>query len=185
MLMEKASEEKKQELVKLSEISLTLESFEDIFSSFDSRPYSQKLLSDDFIIEARKVVKETPKGDIELNLLLPADKRNANNENIIKKRIKDYFKKVYDSAKKDQDDIVARGKKFAFSGITLMFLATFILFYYPSTFYFTFLVVLMEPGGWFLFWEGLNLVIFESKKKGQDIGFFRKMAHGKINFHSY
>lgn len=183
--MESASGEKKG-LSEMSKISLTLERYEDIFSSFDSRHYSQRLLSDDFLIEARKVTKETPKGEIELNLLMPENKRNAGNEAVIKKRLKDHFTKSYEAAKKEHQNIVHLGIRFAIVGIMLMFVATFIFFYYPDTsFFLAFVVVLLEPGGWFLLWEGLNQIVFESKQRRPELRIHRKMARCRITFHSY
>jgi len=49
----------------------------------------------------------------------------------------------------------------------------------------TFLVILLEPGGWFLFWEGLNLIIFETKEETPDFSFYEKMSKCSINFSSY
>ena len=48
-----------------------------------------------------------------------------------------------------------------------------------------FLFVLLEPGGWFCFWEGLNQVIFEPKTKKHELDFYKKMANSRINFLSY
>jgi len=39
---------------KRNDITLLLDSYNDIFSSFDPRPYSEKSLSDDLIIECKK-----------------------------------------------------------------------------------------------------------------------------------
>ena len=49
----------------------------------------------------------------------------------------------------------------------------------------SFLVVFLEPAGWFLFWEGSDLVIFDSKKKKPDLEFYEKMTRANIGFLSY
>ncbi|MBI2575624.1 hypothetical protein HYV84_00270 [Candidatus Woesearchaeota archaeon] len=49
----------------------------------------------------------------------------------------------------------------------------------------SFLIVLLEPAGWFLFWEGLNLVIFESKKIQPDYLFYDKMSRSQTQFNTY
>jgi hypothetical protein len=49
----------------------------------------------------------------------------------------------------------------------------------------TFLSVLFEPGGWFLFWEGLHLMVFDSKKQEPNRVFYSKMSQASIIFESY
>ena len=66
-----------------------------------------------------------------------------------------------------------------------MFIATFLLFKYEGGLLTSFLVVLLEPAGWFLFWEGLDLTIFSSKKIKPDLNFYEKMSKCYITFLSY
>ena len=47
------SDEEKQKILEMSEISLILDTYDDMFSSFDPRPYSQRALSEDFLSEAK------------------------------------------------------------------------------------------------------------------------------------
>ncbi|HIH39843.1 TPA: hypothetical protein HA219_03945 [Candidatus Woesearchaeota archaeon] len=172
-------------LLKKSEISLSLDNYDDIFSDFDPRPFSQRALSDDFLIEAKKASRDKVSG-IELNFLIPKSVRKPSEENIIKKRLKDHFKKHYHSEKQETLNIRRFGARFAGIGIVLMFLATFILFRFPDkSFVMNFLVVLLEPAGWFLLWEGLNQVIFEPRKHREDMEFYRKMSSCEINFFEY
>lgn len=44
----------KQSLLELAEVSILLDSYDDIFSDFDPSAYSERTLSDDFIIQAKK-----------------------------------------------------------------------------------------------------------------------------------
>ena len=48
-------------------ISLILESYTDIFSDFDPRPYDQRTLSDDFLLECKKAVRRKNKTISDLN----------------------------------------------------------------------------------------------------------------------
>ena len=82
--------------IKEGNISLILESYNDIFSSFDPRPSSERALSDDFLIECKRSARDK-EGVFELRLLLPPHKRNTNEEAMIKKRLKDHFKKHFKS----------------------------------------------------------------------------------------
>ena len=82
--------------------------------------------------------------------------------------------------------IVKRGIYFALAGTAIMLIATFTLFkYHEESFFKSFMVVLLEPAGWFLFWEGLSQVIFESRKKVPDVYFYHKMSKAEISFNSY
>ena len=84
--------EEKQELLQKSEVSLWIDHYDDIFSDFDPRPYSQRGLSDDFLIEAKKFIKEKASGSFELIFLVPELMRKPESEGIIKKRLNDFSK---------------------------------------------------------------------------------------------
>ena len=73
-------------LLQLSEISLIIDTYDDIFSDFDPRPYSQRALSDDFLLEARKASKDKVSGTFELNFLIPSHLKNKVHVVMIKKR---------------------------------------------------------------------------------------------------
>lgn len=179
-------EEYKQNLLKMSEISLWLDSYDDIFSDFDSRPFSQRAVSDDFLSEARKASRDKVSGQFELKFIFDANKRNLHNEITIKKRLKEHFKKHFHILQKERGEVMKGGAIYTAVGIILMFIATFILFTYQNmSFIISFLVVILEPAGWFLFWEGLNEVIFKSKKVKPELEFYDKMSKCEISFLSY
>lgn len=173
-----------KETLRMSEISLWIDTYDDIFSDFDPRPYSQRSLSDDFLIEAKKASKDKESGNIELKFLVPKNIRNLNQEAVIKKRLRDHFKTHFLEKEKEYNVIFRQGIKFILSGIFFMILTTFLLVKKESVLT-TFFSVLFEPAGWFLFWEGLNLVIFESKKKKPDYEFYEKMRKVEIYFLDY
>ncbi len=49
-----------KELLNKARLSIWLDIYDDIFSDFDSRPFHERALSDDFIHEAKKMAKEKP-----------------------------------------------------------------------------------------------------------------------------
>ena len=171
--------------LKAPEIILRLNSYDDVFSDFDPRLYSQRSLSVDFLDEIQRASMDKDENQLELNFLIAKYKRDNNKENQIKKRLRDHFKRHHFLLEKDKRGIMKTGIIFILSGIILMFLATLILFLYKgNSFATTFLVVLFEPGGWFLFWEGLNQIIFESKKINPKLVFYKKMHKARIDFFS-
>jgi hypothetical protein len=182
----KMLDEEEIDAFKMSKISILLERYDDIFSDFDPRDYSQRALSDDFLIEAKKASEDKTTGDIELRFLAPSKIRNLETERTIKKRLREHFKKHFGLVRGEAKRVFRLGTCFIIVGILLMFFATLLLIKFPNaTVMKSFLVVLFEPAGWFFFWEGLNQVIFESKTKKPDLEFYKKMSNAEITFFSY
>ena len=76
-----------------------------------------------------------------------------------------------------------KGTIFTVSGIIIMLIATVLLFKFKQEDFLTsFLLILLEPGGWFLFWEGLDLIIFGSKEKSPNLKFYKRMSVANIKF---
>jgi hypothetical protein len=172
--------------MKLTNISLWLDFYTDIFSDFDPRPYSERTLSDDFLYEAKKASRETIPGRVELKLLIPKKRRNLRHEAIIKKRLHEYFSARAYMLQEMKKGILKQGFAFLFVGVAIMLFTTYMLFESDGkSFITTFLSVLMEPAGWFLFWEGLHLVVFGSKERKNDLEFNEKMSKSTITFMSY
>lgn len=182
---ETLSPEEKTKILEKTKISLSLDDYNDIFSDFDPRPYSQRSLSDDFLIEAKKASRDKKTGEIELNLLMPKEKRNFNHEHTIKNRLKDYFKRREESTRREIKKIIHQGAIFIGIGVVLMIIATILIhYYYETNIFLSFLVILLEPAGWFLFWEGLNFIIFKQKEKNPEFEFNQKMSKSTIIFSS-
>ncbi|PIN86031.1 hypothetical protein COV19_06785 [Candidatus Woesearchaeota archaeon CG10_big_fil_rev_8_21_14_0_10_44_13] len=176
----------KHELVEKSQISLALDTYDDIFSDFDPRPYQNRALSDDFLQEAKRASRDKAEGTIELIFIMPADKRDIANESLIKRRMREHFRKHHSMMHDESRRVVKRGVNFIFAGIVIMLITTFILFKSGNWgFLKNFMIVLLEPAGWFLFWEGLNQAIFESRKKFPEMDFYHKMSKADITFTAY
>lgn len=185
--VEKRFEEREHQLLAKSEVSLLIEDYSDIFSDFDPRPDSHRALSVDFLDEARRATREIKPGVFELRFLIPAAKRKLEKESVIRRRLKEHFKKHYEILNKERKKIIRQGIGFVVSGMLFMVFAAFILYQYHAVMSFLkeILVVMLEPGGWFLFWEGLDLVIFKSSTVKPDLEFYRKMTHAEIVFSHY
>lgn len=170
----------------MSEIGLWLDTYDDIFSDFDPRPYAERALSDDFLNAAKKACRENTSGKIDLNLLIHTDQRDKQQEVIIKKRLKAHFTKYFNAIKKETKSTIKKGLFLTIAGVILMFIATLIAVKYSDGgILVNFLIVVTEPGGWFLFWEGLSMTIFESKRSRSDLDFYKKISGGEVFFSSY
>ena len=78
---------------KLREITIQLDTYDDIFSDFDPRPYSSRALSEDFIKEIKRHYMEDKRGRFEVHFTIPASERNIGDEGLIKKRLRMLLKR--------------------------------------------------------------------------------------------
>ena len=172
-------------LLKKSEIALWLDHYDDIFSDFDPRPYSLRAISDDFLKEARKAAREFRPGLFELRFLVPANHRKPDHEAMIKKRLREHFKKHADMEKKAVKDMVRRGVWLSLAGIALMVGAASAAYFHKDAFIWTLVVVIMEPAGWFTVWNGLDRVFFRPQELEPEKAFYEKMSKAEIRFDEY
>jgi hypothetical protein len=138
----------------------------------------------DFLGEAKRASIDKPSGQIELRLLIPKKIRKAEIEEVIEKRLRGHFERHAKKVSEQNKKILRNGLIFTASGILIMLVATFTLFvgYSQSNFFTHFLTILFEPAGWFLFWEGLDQVVFESRKTKPEMEFYEKMIKSDIIF---
>ena len=182
---DQVSDESKQSLLKLAEISILLDSYDSIFSDFDPSPYSERTLSDDFITQSKKISINKSGKKITLNLLLPKNKRNDVDEKIIIKRLHTYFKSVHQELTHEVKKINRRGLYLTVTGIILMMAASYISYLNTQKFHIHLLLVLFEPAGWFLLWAGLDHLVYSSKETKKDLSFYSKMTKSEIKFLTY
>ena len=171
----------------VQEIDFKLNNYNHIYSSFDPRHYSERALSSNFLAEAKRASRDKDFGKLKLELFIPKKKRNRHTESVIQARLKEHFNKHYARIKKEKSEIIKNGFIFILIGIFTMLVTTWILFSKgpESLFINNFFIILLEPAGWFLFWEGLNLLLFEADKNDLDLFFYKKMTKCNIDFLSY
>jgi len=179
-------QEQEHKLLQMSEISLWLDNYDDIFSDFDPRPFSQRALSEDFLEEAKRASRDKVSGAIELKLLLAEKSRDKSIEKTIKKRLGEHFKRHHDLLEKEKTGTIKKGVLFGGIGIMLMLLAVFIVVNYAQESILTaFLIILLEPSGWYFLWSGLDMIVFKSKTISPDLVFYEKMTTSSVEFVSY
>lgn len=179
------SEEEKKELLKMSEISISLDTYDDIFSDFDPRPYSERALSDDFIYEAKKASREKKTGKIELSFLIPKDKQNIEEEKVIIERLRYHFTKHHKILEKEINSIRIKSIASILVGFAMMLTATYISTTMDKDLLLNMAFVILEPTGWFITWFSLDNIFYTEKRKKEDRGFYQKMANAEITFTPY
>jgi hypothetical protein len=166
-------------------ISLWLDDYENFFSDFDPRPFSQRALSDDFLYEAKKVTHEMKPGIFDVTFLVPHNKRNKTEEGIIKARLQAHFKKQYTHLEREHKTIVRKGILLTILGFLLMIAGIASMHLSQFSFFYNYIRVILEPSGWFTAWYGLDHIFYLSKDDRHEMAFNKRMAHADFRFDAY
>lgn len=167
---------------KISSIVIALDNYDDIFSDFDTGPYQQRLISDDFLKEIQKRYMESEKGDIEVKLSLPESLRDPKVESTIKKRIRGYFNlqvKETESAikKRRLTGILYLTIGFFFLALEYQLAEPGFIEAIPRA-----IGILLLPAGWFSMWNGLEYLIQIPEKMSEQKKLYTKFANAEYIF---
>lgn len=177
--------DEKKKLLSKSEVSIWLDTYDDIFSDFDPRNFSERTLSDDFMLEVRKMAKEKLAGTIELKLLMPAQRRHKDTEEVIVKNLHAHFHRHANHLKDEIKKTKMNGLLLCITGFVIMICAVYLAGLPEKVFFINALRVILEPAGWFLVWTGFDHIFYESRKLKPEFHFMNRMAHGDIQFLSF
>jgi hypothetical protein len=172
-------------LLEKAHISLILDSYDALFSDFDPRPYNERALSDDFLVEAKRAIREAKPGILEMRFLIPKHLNNAHEEELIKERLHHYFQQQTHRIAREARGIVRKGLLLALLGFLFMFASTYLSHEVRSMLLLDFLRVMMEPAGWFLVWYGFDQIFYNAKSLKPELDFNHKMSHAEIHFDTY
>lgn len=164
------------------EISIWIDSYDDIFSDFDSRPFSKRNISDDFLYEVKKVSVESEFEVNELKLLIHEKSRKPEIEQIIIKQLHMFLVRNQHKFLKNKKREKKKGVLFLLIGFLMMFGASYVSLMQSQHILMHILFVVLEPSGWFLVWIGLENILIISRKEKPDRDFYSKMAKCRITF---
>jgi hypothetical protein len=182
--MEEKEGEVSVEEFKHANISLILDSYADIFSSFDPRSYSEKAVSVDFISECKRAARDINEFDLELNLSVPKAKRNLVDEARIKRRLREHFHKHALEKQREIKSMRNSGNFWVLLGAVLIFGIGWGHLKIDNEVITTILTILEVPG-WFLVWEGMSKVLIDARQTAPDYEFYKKMSNVRVVFRSY
>jgi hypothetical protein len=182
---EKEVEEKEREILEKAEVSLIIDNYGDIFSDFDPRPFSHRALSVDFLDEAKRATREIEFGTFQLRFMLPKTERNSETEYMVRRRLREHFKKHNEMLQRDASKTKRKGMLLCFFGFLMMTFAAWIAFYGVHKFIYSVLRIIFEPGGWFTLWVGLDIIFFGTKDNRKEMHFYKKMTNAEIIFSYY
>lgn len=165
-------------------VQMWLDSYDDMFSDFDPRPFPTRMWSDDFIFQIRKVIKEHPKKVTVLRILLPEKVRKESVDEMLAERLSNYFISGRSEVVLSKKKAIYKGILYILIGTSIMLVIEYIKFINKKNFSWHLLLQVLEPLSWFLIWMGLDTIV-DSRKTMQDLRFFSKLANVHIEFSIY
>jgi len=175
--------EAEQRIKDLKEISIVIDTWDDLFLDFDPRPFSERALSEDFILELKKRYRETPKGQFTVTIYIPPSFNNDSQEKIITQRLKKHFKLRFLQVQKELNKIRIKGIISVIFGIVSLGFLTFITYFHIfSQLTIELLSIVLMPLGWFGVWEGFSKIVDASPKFVEEEKLSNKLSKAIYNF---
>ena len=168
----------------MSELSLWLDYYDDIYSDFDSRHYLRRRISEDFLHELRMAKKYKPRNITDLVLLLPAEKRSEESERIIASSLKDFFKDQFQVQNDNYKRKLNRGLLMMIIGLLIMVANSYINFKNLHTLFISIIKTVLDPAGWFLLWFGFDFLFYDLVELKKEREFFVELSEANIHFKS-
>ena len=168
--------------MKLYEMGFWLDSYDDLFSDFDPRSYSNKQLSDDFLFELKRRYRESPKGGLETKFYIPRKIRDGKIENSAKKKMRDYFSF---ELKRIEKRILQRrqtGIIYLAFGVLILTINGIFAWDYRDDRILQFLGFILAPAGWFSAWTSFEHFIIVPREDSEKREFFSRMVKCKFEF---
>jgi len=166
-------------------VGLWIDTYSEIFSDFDPRPFPERALSDDFIAQVKKVSRDARGKVTVLRILVPQDIRREEEERIIRRRLENYFYNGHSQLIEEQRATRMKGLLFSLLGLVFMSTASYIYYLKLPQFYPNLFLVLLEPAGWFLMWTGLDDLFTWARSRKGDLAFYKRMADVHVEFGAY
>jgi len=167
----------------LREVVIAIDTWDDIFSDFDPRPLSERVLSEDFIIELKQRYRETSKGDFIVTICAPRFLEDKRSERTVSKRLKRHFLHRALMRKKENLRVQVRGIVFVLCGIIFLTFLTMIAYYKLfSDLAISIISIVVMPLGWFGIWEGFSKIVDPTVASIQEEKFYIKLSNAQYRF---
>ncbi len=169
-------------LSRSTQVGLSIDSYDDLFSDFDPRSYKERQLSEDFLAELRRFFFDKNPESLDMVLLIPARQRNSTSETIIKRRLHIYFhKKNREIAASVKHTKSRNWTKVAIS-VLLMVCTGYLATKAGQIVWMNIVKVIVEPASWFLFWTSLEQLQNSRRSGERELNYFQRLSECKIVF---
>ncbi len=167
----------------IQDLSVAIDTWDDIFSDFDPGPIEKRVLSEDFLTEIKKRFRESRRGQVTITFLAPGALKDEVFERKVIRRLKQYFKFRSLSVLEEINALRRRGLYFVLTGITSLATLTFLTYYRAAEqLVLELIAIILMPLGWFGIWEGFSRIIEPSPYKKRDHEIFARLAKASIKF---
>lgn len=169
------------------EITVAIDTLDDIFSDFDPRPLAQRALSEDFLKEIKKFCRETPIGRLTVVFLGPVSLKDELTKNFQEKAIINHFHQEFKKRASENNKIIQnlRGTGFLYIlfGMSLLLVLTFLGYKkIISVLSLEVLGVLLMPLGWFGVWEGFSKIVDTPYRLKEEAVMYAKLSKAQYTF---
>jgi hypothetical protein len=158
-------------------IQIALDDYGDIFSDFDTSPYSRRTISDDFLKEIEKRYVENKKGEFEVRLTIQKHLRDPKIENTIKKRLRDYF-----LLKLAENEGHINNRKKIGAAKILVGAAVLIMIFELALDPITSIASLFTVFAWYSLWSGFESILDLPFKLEEERQLYKKFSLAKYYF---
>ncbi len=167
----------------IQDLSVAIDTWDDIFSDFDPGPIEKRVLSEDFLTEIKKRFREHRTGQVTVTFLTPSALKDEELERKVIRRLKQYFKFRSLSVLKEINDLRRRGFYFVLTGIFSLATLTLLTYYrVAEQLVLELIAIILMPLGWFGIWEGFSRIIEPSPYMKKDHEIFTRLAKASIKF---
>jgi len=162
-------------------VNIWIDKYADVFSDFDTRPLVKRKLSNDFITEICKMVREDPTANVELNFNILDDQKDPEVEGIIVSHLNTHFTNNQKTERENIRKTSRKGYLLTSLGFFIILVLAYVASIAKGVFFFNSLPVLIEPLAWFVTWTGLDH-IFKHYANDNGVDINAKMLRAKITF---
>jgi hypothetical protein len=164
------------------EISIWIDKYDDVFSDFDSRPFAERSLSDDFLREVQKMTSNKSASKMRLKFNVLGDERNEESEAIIITNLNAHFRNIAEELRAEQRQILKKGYTLLGIGFVIILMIFYLTTLAEHNAYLHGIILMMEPVAWFTAWTGLDNVFQNSRKSKSALDFNSRMAFAEMAF---
>ncbi len=168
--------------VEIRDISIAIDSYDDIFSDFDPREFSQREVSDDLLKDLKRRYVEGKSGRLEVRFILPADLREPKLEATIKKRLREHFERRLKGLEGEVHKRRWRGKMYIAFGALFLLVQAYYSSFFRDVLSSELLAIILVPAGWFGMWTGIEKLLEDPERVEEQKKLNEKLMHASYIF---